>query len=99
MRIGIDTGGTFTDLVSLDEARGGIVVAKQPSVPARPEQAVFDVLEHLGIVPTPAAPITLGTTIATNARLTGSGATVVYVATAGFEDVPFIQWAARKEAY
>ena len=36
VRIGIDTGGTFTDLIGIDEATGQLVIAKTPSTPRRP---------------------------------------------------------------
>ena len=41
IRIGIDTGGTFTDLIGLDEATDRLVIAKTPSTPRRPVEAVM----------------------------------------------------------
>ncbi|MDP6403525.1 MAG: hydantoinase/oxoprolinase N-terminal domain-containing protein, partial [SAR202 cluster bacterium] len=43
-RAGIDTGGTFTDLVVVDEDTNRMTVTKRPSTPRNPEQGVFDVL-------------------------------------------------------
>jgi len=42
MRVGVDTGGTFTDLVGIDQETGRLVLSKRPSTPDQPEQAVLD---------------------------------------------------------
>ena len=44
IRVGIDTGGTFTDLVGVDEDSNQLIVSKRPSTPRNPEQGVFDAL-------------------------------------------------------
>jgi N-methylhydantoinase A/oxoprolinase/acetone carboxylase beta subunit/N-methylhydantoinase B/oxoprolinase/acetone carboxylase alpha subunit len=98
MRVGIDAGGTFTDLLGIDPLTSRVTVAKVPSSREAPEAAVDEVLNEAA-VQAGDVDITVGTTVATNARITRSGATVIYVATAGFEDIPFIQWGARKEAF
>jgi N-methylhydantoinase A len=98
-RVGIDTGGTFTDLIAYDDVGRRLVVAKRPSTPSAPQQAVFDALERSGISPREIAFLILGTTIAINAVHTRSGARVLYVTTAGFEDVLFIQRLHRKHHY
>lgn len=98
MRVGIDAGGTFTDLLGIDPQTSRLTVAKVPSSHDTPEAAVFGVLSDAGVSESD-VDITVGTTVATNARITHSGATVIYVTTAGFEDIPFIQWGARKEAF
>ena len=51
MRVGIDTGGTFTDLVAIDQDGDEILVAKRPSTPRVPHEGVFDALEASGIGP------------------------------------------------
>jgi N-methylhydantoinase A len=99
IRVGIDTGGTFTDLVALDEDTGALLTAKCPSTPRQPEVAVLDTLEAAAIPPEAVRFLILGTTIATNALLTRRGARVIYLTTAGFEDVPFIQRVNRKFHY
>ena len=91
LRIGVDTGGTFTDLVALDETTGERRTVKVPSTPARPVDAVFTALEGVQATPDDVALFVLGTTIATNCLLQRRGARTLYVTTAGFEDVPFIQ--------
>src|SRR5688572_2804539 len=81
MRIGSDTGGTFTDLVG-DDGR----VAKVLSTPDDPSVAVRDGCETLG-GDTPPSVLAHGTTVATNALLERRGAEVALITTAGFADV------------
>ena len=49
VRIGIDTGGTFTDLIGIDDETGELVVAKTPSTPRRPVEAMMDAIEASGV--------------------------------------------------
>ena len=98
-RVGIDIGGTFTDLFGLDEESGEFVHRKRPSTPDRPEQAVFDVMSQSGLDMDSISFLVLGTTISTNALLQRRGARVLYLTTAGFEDVPYIQRINRKYHY
>ena len=99
IRIGIDTGGTFTDLVAIDEASGEALVVKRPSTPDAPSDAIFDALEHSGISADKIGYFVLGTTVGVNALLQRKGARVLYVTTGGFEDVPFLQRVDRKFHY
>ncbi len=78
MLVGVDTGGTFTDLVTAD----GLGV-KVPSTPHDPARAVADAVGRAG----PVARLHHGTTVATNALLERRGATVALVTTEGHEDV------------
>src|SRR3954464_12018640 len=96
VRLGIDTGGTFTDLIGIDDATGELVVAKTPSTPSRPVDAIMNAITLSGTQPQVLEGISIGTTVATNALLQRSGATVIYVTTAGFEDIPYIQRMNRK---
>lgn len=98
-RIGIDTGGTFTDIVLVDEASGEIATVKIASTPGDPARAVLDGLAQLGRPPASINSIVLGTTITTNAVLQRRGARVLYLATAGFEDVPQLQRADKPNPY
>ncbi|HMC80071.1 MAG TPA: hydantoinase/oxoprolinase N-terminal domain-containing protein, partial [Acidimicrobiia bacterium] len=78
MAVGVDTGGTFTDVV-VDDGR----VLKVPSTPRDPSVAVVEALRHH---PRPDL-LAHGTTVATNALLERRGARVALVTTHGFADV------------
>ncbi len=84
MRVGIDVGGTFTDLVSISAK--GLVVTKVPSTPDAPERGIWDAYDQAGLAVPPAS-LVHGSTVATNALLERKGARVVLVTTMGFEDV------------
>jgi N-methylhydantoinase A len=99
VRIGIDTGGTFTDLIGFDDASGRLVVAKTPSTPRKPVEAVVRAIESSGVPGASIAALSIGTTVATNALLTRNGANVIYVTTAGFEDIPYLQRMNRKHHF
>jgi len=90
LRVGVDIGGTFTDLVAVS-ADGSLEIRKVLSTPDDPATAVFGAVDALS---NPIATLVLGTTIATNALLERRGARVVLVTTAGFEDV---LWLRRQE--
>ena len=88
--IGVDTGGTFTDLIAFDHASGALRRAKVPSVPGDPSLAVIDALEKLfaeGVTPADIAMIVHGTTVATNALLEGKGVRAGLLITKGFRAV------------
>lgn len=92
MRIGVDTGGTFTDFVVV---RGGrIEVFKKFSTPAAPEASILEGLS--GLEPDE---VIHGSTVATNALLERKGARVALLTTEGFEDVLVIGRQARRELY
>jgi len=87
--VGIDVGGTFTDAIAAS-ADGEVRVAKVPSVPADQSLAFEHALLALadaGVRPDSVLMIVHGTTVATNALLTGETARVVLVTTSGFRDV------------
>ncbi len=95
--VGVDVGGTFTDFVAYDEATRSIDVWKNLSTPEDPTDGV---LTGLGRVDSDSiAHLRLGTTVATNTILERRGATVAYLTTRGFRDVPFIQRGNRKSHY
>ena len=96
--IGIDTGGTFTDFICLD--RGVLRVHKCPSTPDNPARAVLEGLRALlGSPAVECVAITYGSTVATNAVLERTGARVVLLTTAGFEDVLEIGRQVRPDLY
>ena len=96
--VGIDVGGTFTDFVRYDPETQAIDVWKTLSTPEDPTDGIVDGLDRSGDVGA-IGNIRFGTTIATNAILERKGATVAYVTTTGFRDVPFIQRGKRKSHY
>ena len=93
-RIGIDVGGTFTDLVAVDD-EGGVTFAKAPSTPADQSVGVMDGLTRLAdalgmglaALLTQTQRIVHGTTVATNALLERKGATVGLLTTEGHRDI------------
>lgn len=96
-RIGVDTGGTFTDAVGQSED-GSWQVVKLPTTAARPSQAILEAVDELAPEGS-AVEMAHGTTHATNALLTGKLGKVVFVTTAGFRDVLAIGRQDRDEVY
>ena len=85
-RVGVDVGGTFTDLVACG-AGGGLRSAKVPSLPGEQWRGVLDALASLGVAPASIRAFVHGTTIATNALLERKGARTGLVTTEGFRDL------------
>ncbi|PLW83031.1 5-oxoprolinase [Kineobactrum sediminis] len=89
-RLGVDVGGTFTDLLLINEETGATHTAKVPSTPEDSSIGVLNgiarICDESGIDPTAINRVMHGTTVATNAVLTGRGAVVGLVTTAGYED-------------
>jgi N-methylhydantoinase A len=94
-RIGVDVGGTFTDLVSVSGG-GTVHVVKVPSTPGDPAVGLWHAVDRLHAQRDggPIAGLVHGTTVATNALLERKGARVAMVTTAGFED---LLWLRRQE--
>jgi N-methylhydantoinase A len=95
-RIGIDTGGTFTDFIWVDEA-GQLRLHKEPSTPDDPSRAVLAGLAAGGAPA--AADVVHGSTVATNALLQRRGVPTALIATAGFADVLAIGRQDRPDLY
>ena len=96
VRIGIDTGGTFTDFVVWKD--GHLFNKKVLSTPANPSLAILDGLaEFLGTLGR--VFVVHGTTVATNALLERKGGRIALITTAGFEDVLFIGRQTRRNLY
>lgn len=96
-RIGIDTGGTFTDFVFLGAGKGR--VHKVPSTPQDPLQAIVTGLGEMRPQGLAGVEVVHGTTVGTNAFLTRQGARVVLLTSRGFEDVLFIGRQTRRELF
>lgn len=90
-RLGVDVGGTFTDLLLIDEESGKTFTAKVPSTPQDSSIGVLNgvarICEESGVDPNAIHRVMHGTTVATNAVLTGKGARVGLVTTKGFRQV------------
>jgi N-methylhydantoinase A len=89
LRIGIDTGGTFTDVVAYDEVSGELAVTKTPTTPTDPSvgfvAGLAKVLGQLGADGSAVAAVSHGTTIATNQLLEGKIGKLGFITTEGFE--------------
>ena len=89
-RLGVDVGGTFTDFLLLNEDTGETKTAKVPSTPEDSSVGVLNgvakICDSSGIDPSDIKLVMHGTTVATNAVLTGRGAKVGLITTSGFED-------------
>lgn len=90
-RLGVDVGGTFTDLVQVQDETGAYYHAKTPSTPADPSQGVLEGLRLIakksGINPEQLSHVLHGTTVATNAVLEGKGARAGLLTTEGFREI------------
>jgi N-methylhydantoinase A len=102
-RIGVDIGGTFTDLVWVDEATGAVRVGKLLTTPKDPSQAVEEgavtLLHEAGAGASAVRALIHGTTLATNALIERKGARVGLLATAGFRDAVEIGREGRYDMY
>jgi len=96
MILGVDTGGTFTDFVFIDE--GGMRTHKVLSTPDAPERAILQGIKELGI-DSEQLRIVHGSTVATNAVLEKKGVRCCFITNEGFADMLTIGRQARKELY
>ena len=100
-RIGVDVGGTFTDLYFSDDDQRIAVVEKVPSTPHDPSEAVINGIKKLcekaGVSLSEIDQLVHGTTVATNTALTHTGAEVGMITTEGFRDILHI--ARHKKPY
>src|SRR5580700_8593840 len=85
--LGVDVGGTFTDLVLYDQTTGALRTEKVPSTPADPSVGILAGIARLGLDFTNLAKFVHGTTVATNTILERKGARTAVLTTAGFRDV------------
>jgi N-methylhydantoinase A len=99
IRCGIDTGGTFTDLIGVNWATGDLIVGKFPSSAKDPIKSIVGVIRESELDLSRTASVVLGTTLGLNALLQRQGARVIFITTAGFEDVLFIQRMNRRHHY
>jgi N-methylhydantoinase A len=102
-RIGVDIGGTFTDVVLADEASGAATVVKVPTTPRDFAQGVVEGLRaamgECGVMPADVRWLAHATTVVTNALLEGKGARTALVTTRGCRDVLELRRSARASLY
>jgi len=98
-RVGIDVGGTFTDLVKIDETTGEIFTTKVLSNPDNVAFAILNALEDAKLKPGNFDSLVHGTTVTTNTLIERTGERVALITTKGFKDVIFIQRMNRKHHY
>jgi N-methylhydantoinase A len=102
-RIGVDIGGTFTDVALVDEASGRIGVAKVPTTPGDLSEGVIGALamamRRHGVAAADVGLLSHATTVVTNAILEERGARAALVTTRGFRDVLELRRSARANLY
>jgi N-methylhydantoinase A len=102
-RIGIDIGGTFTDVAMVEEGSGRIGIAKVPTTPRDFGAGVIEGitlgLEQNGIAPADVVLLSHATTVVTNALLEHKGARCGFVATRGFRDLLELRRSSRPDLY
>jgi N-methylhydantoinase A len=97
--VGVDVGGTFTDLVAVDEASGEVTIAKVPTTPRNQAEGVLAALREAPVAARDIDVIVHGTTTATNALLERKGARAGLVTTRGFRDVLELGRRTRPQPY
>src|SRR5262245_43551372 len=89
-RVTVDTGGTFSDFVYLNEGTGEVTISKVPSTPDDPSRAILEGIEaliHKGVRPADISYFCHGTTVGTNALLEGKGVRTGLLITEGFRAI------------
>ena len=89
MRVGVEVGGTFTDLVAIED--GKLRIAKVPSTPGSPDVGALDAIGAAGIEHALISDLVHGSTVATNAVLERKGAKVCFFVTRGTRDLLLLQ--------
>ncbi|MCZ6872202.1 MAG: hydantoinase/oxoprolinase family protein [bacterium] len=102
-RVGVDIGGTFTDVAVIDEATGHTGIAKVSTTPHDFAAGVMEGLQQAineqGVVPAEVAFVSHATTVVTNALLEAKGARTALVCTSGFRDLLELRRSARADLY
>jgi N-methylhydantoinase A len=98
-RLAIDIGGTFTDLVSLEEAKGNVVLEKELTTPGNFADGVMRTIRKSKLDPHDIRQFVHGTTVVINALTERTGARTALITTRGFRDVLEIQRANRTDMY
>jgi N-methylhydantoinase A len=90
--LGVDVGGTFTDLVLFDAASGALSVGKTPSTPRDQSEGILAGIAQLGAEPSALERIVHGTTVATNTALERDGARLAVLVTTSTPHLTGICW-------
>ncbi len=98
-QVGVDVGGTFTDLVAFHAASGAFRVSKVPSTPANQAVGVLDALRMADVSLPDVTAFVHGTTVGTNAVLERKGVRCGLITTAGFRDILELGRRTRPQAY
>ena len=102
-RLGIDIGGTFTDVALVNDVDGTIGIAKTPTTPSDFGKAVLsglhDALDRYGVQPDEVSLLSHATTVVTNSILEENGACTALISTRGFRDVLELRRSARSDLY
>ena len=97
--VGIDVGGTFTDIVVYDDKSRAVSSGKSPSTPSEPSKGVLNALEQLSVDLAGVSIFRHGATVATNTALERKGAKLGVITTQGFRDVLIIGRGNRTQLY
>ena len=97
MRVGVEVGGTFTDLVAIEDDR--VRIAKVPSVPSAPDEGALAALESAQLPMAEVEDLIHGSTVAINAILERKGAPIAFLVTKGFRDLLLLQRHNRRQIY
>lgn len=102
-RIGVDVGGTFTDVALVNETTGSIGLAKVPTTPPNFDEGVLNGIHHAmkkyDIAVDAVSLLAHATTVVTNALLEGKGARCGFITTRGFRDVLELRRSCRADLY
>jgi N-methylhydantoinase A len=99
MRLGVDIGGTFTDLVAFDGDQSRVLVGKALNAAEGPASGLKTALESVDVEGAEVRELTHGTTLVTNLLIERSGATVGAICTRGFRDLLEIQLSWRSRTF
>src|SRR5260370_35203618 len=99
LRVAVDIGGTFTDMITFDERSGRIQHAKTLTTPRDPVEGILECIRKAALEPKSIGNLIHGSTIAINTLIERKGATVGLIVTRGTRDVYIIGRGNRPEAY
>ena len=99
LRVGVDIGGTFTDLMTFDEESGTVSRNKVLTTPRAPEEGLLEACRAAGVEVEGVSHFVHGTTLVTNLVIERQGAKVGLITTKGFRDILLFQTGMREESF